>query len=49
MNIKWHTVDRISKGGTVVTGEQSEEASTELTLKWGEQPVLVYVCDEAAG
>lgn len=49
MSIKWHTVDRISKGGTVVTGEKSEEASTELTLKWGEQPVLIYVCDEAAG
>jgi len=35
----------------VVTGDKAKEteASSELTLKWGTQPVLVYVCDEAAG
>lgn len=44
-------MDRISKGGTVVTGDKAKEAesSSELTLKWGNKPVIVYVCDEAAG
>jgi hypothetical protein len=46
-------VERISKGGegSVVTGEKAKEGETssELTLKWGDQPVVVYVCDEAAG
>ncbi|MDJ0520480.1 MAG: hypothetical protein QNJ90_00240 [Planctomycetota bacterium] len=51
LNIRWQSVDRISKGGAVVTGDKAGEAesSSELTLKWGDQPVLVYVCDEAAG
>ncbi len=53
LNIRWESVERISKGGstTVVTGEKATETegSSELTLKWGNQPVLVYVCDEAAG
>ena len=36
---------------TVVTGEgaTSETGSKELALKWGDQPIVVYVCDEAAG
>ena len=45
----------MSTGGEtakVVTGEGSEAGSTEakeLALKWGEKPIVVYVCDEAAG
>lgn len=37
----------------VVTGEEGTTTkkveSTKLSLKWGEKPVIVYVCDEAAG
>ncbi len=53
LGISWTTVEKISKGGTgaVVTGEKAKETeeSSELTLKWGDKPVVVYVCDEAAG
>ena len=35
----------------MVTGEKADEnaGSEEVTLKWGDKPVIVYVCDEAAG
>ena len=42
----------MSQGGssTVVTSDSAEAGEpTELALKWGEKPVVVYVCDEAAG
>ena len=54
LGIKWDTVERISTGGEpkkVVTGESGTESSGggELALAWGDQPIVVYVCDEAAG
>jgi hypothetical protein len=40
----------VSKGGAVVTGASSDEAAdTEVALRWGDKPVVVYVCDEASG
>ena len=34
-----------------MTGDSATEteATSELTLTWGDRPVVVYVCDEAAG
>jgi hypothetical protein len=55
LGIRWESVDRVSTGGEptkVVTGEGSESGSSEsqeLALKWGNKPIVVYVCDEAAG
>jgi len=52
LTIRWETVERVSKGGdsAVVTGESAADSEpTELALKWGDKPVVVYVCDEAAG
>ncbi len=55
LNIRWQTVETITTKSTkdvVVTGEESSTKkveSKELSLKWGKQPVIVYVCDEAAG
>ena len=49
LSIKWQTVERVSKGGDVVTGAAEGEEASEVELKWGDQPIIVYVCDEAAG
>ncbi|MDF1701646.1 MAG: hypothetical protein P1V36_10870 [Planctomycetota bacterium] len=56
LNIHWQTVEKISSKASkdvVVTGEGSDTTkkveSDTLTLKWGTKPVVVYVCDEAAG
>ena len=55
LGIKWESVERVSVGGEdakVVTGGEGEAKSSEakeLALKWGNKPVVVYVCDEAAG
>ena len=55
MNIHWQTVETITTKvakDVVVTGEESttkKVESEELSLKWGDKPVVVYVCDESAG
>ncbi len=55
LNIRWQTVETITTKSTkdvVVTGEETttkKVESKELSLKWGSTPVIVYVCDEAAG
>jgi hypothetical protein len=33
----------------VVTGDSESGEPQEVALKWGDQPIIVYVCDEAAG
>ena len=50
LSIRWETVERVSTGGetAVVTGESAKDSeSEEVALKWGDQPIVVYVCDEA--
>jgi outer membrane murein-binding lipoprotein Lpp len=51
LTIRWETVERVSKdGGAVVTGDSGTASEpTEVALRWGERPIVVYVCDEAAG
>jgi len=49
LSIRWETVERVSTGGetAVVTGESAAESeSKEVALKWGDQPIVVYVCDD---
>lgn len=51
LGIRWERVERVSQGGAAVVTGESETPSTpaEIALRWGDKPVIVYVCDEAAG
>ena len=54
LGIKWQTVERVSsdRDGAVVTGDTAKDSDSEgaqTALKWSDKPIIVYVCDEAAG
>lgn len=53
LNISWETVQTIStEKKAVVTGESASEATEEAPaspLRWTDKPIIIYVCDEAAG
>ena len=53
LNISWETVQTIStEKKAVVTGESAYEATEEARaspLRWTDKPIIIYVCDEAAG
>ena len=55
LSISWQTAERISneKSKGVATGATAEEAeaatAAKSPLRWTDKPMIVYVCDEAAG
>ena len=53
LRIEWSSAERVSKEDkAVVTGESADEATegeSNSPLLWTDRPIIVYVCDEAAG
>lgn len=53
LSISWETVQTISvEQKAVVTGDSASETTEEAPaspLRWTDKPIIIYVCDEAAG